>query len=98
VAEACCSQCSTLLVTLLENCPPPVTENSPDASRLDLWLDFASGSPFACPKCATAGKPVHDTTEKEWRHMDFFHHMCYLHARVPLVRCEDCGVLQVSVP
>jgi transposase len=74
------------------------TEFSPDASRLDLWLDFASGSRFACPKCATAGKPVHDTTEKEWRHMDFFHHMCYLHARVPLVRCEDCGVLQVSVP
>lgn len=74
------------------------TEFSADASRLDLWIDFASGSRFDCPECAAAGQPVHDTVDKEWRHMDFFQHMCYLHARVPRVRCDACGVHQVTVP
>ncbi|MCB2203161.1 ISL3 family transposase [bacterium] len=45
-----------------------------------------------------AGQPVHDTVDKEWRHMDFFQHTCYLHARVPRVRCDACGVQQVTVP
>jgi transposase len=30
--------------------------------------------------------------------MDFFQNVCYLDARVLRVRCEHCGVLQVSVP
>lgn len=71
---------------------------SADKSRLDLWLDFPAGSRFVCPTCSAAGLPVHDTVEKEWRHMDFFQHVCFLHARVPRVRCEQCGVLQVHVP
>ena len=71
---------------------------STDKSRLDLWLDFPTGSRFICPTCEAADLPVHDTVDKQWRHMDFFQHMCYLHARVPRVRCEQCGVLQVAVP
>jgi len=74
------------------------TEFSVDASRLDLWLDFPAGSRFACPECGKDAMPVHDTVDKQWRHMDFFQHVCYLHARVPRVQCADCGVLQVPVP
>ncbi|MEG7691859.1 helix-turn-helix domain-containing protein, partial [Listeria monocytogenes] len=33
-----------------------------------------------------------------WRHLNFFQHECYLHARVPRVRCDACGVHQVAVP
>lgn len=71
---------------------------SVDQSRLDLWLDFPAGSRFICPTCASPGLSVHDTVEKQWRHMDFFQHVCFLHARVPRVRCEHCGVVQVHVP
>jgi hypothetical protein len=31
--------------------------------ELKIWLDFESGSPFACPRCG-AFCPVHDTVEK----------------------------------
>lgn len=68
------------------------------AGRLDLWLDFRSGARFACPECARADCPVHDSAAKQWRHLNFFQHECYLHAPVPRCRCERCGVRQVGVP
>lgn len=69
-----------------------------ERSRLDLHLDFSRGSRFSCPECAANGCPVHDTEDKEWRHLDFFQHEAYLHARVPRVRCEHHGVRLVDVP
>jgi transposase len=66
--------------------------------RLDLFLDFERGARFACPECGAAGRPVHDTEDKVWRHLDFFQYQAYLHARVPRIRCEQDGVRQVEVP
>ena len=42
--------------------------------------------------------PVHDTAMQEWRHLDFFQHQAFLHARVARISCPDCGVKQVAVP
>lgn len=67
------------------------------ARRLDLHLDFEPGSRFPCPACGAPDRPVHDSTRKSWRHLNFFEHEAYLHARVPRVRCERCGVRQVAV-
>ncbi|MBR9976611.1 MAG: transposase family protein, partial [Bacteroidetes bacterium] len=67
-------------------------------SHLDLIIAFKKGSRFPCPECGEADKPVHDTVERHWRHLDFFQHTCTIHARVPRVRCQHCGVHQVSVP
>lgn len=71
---------------------------SPEASQLDLWIDFPKGSKFVCPDCGATDVPVHDTTDKRWQHLSFFQHTCYLHARVPRVHCDACGVKQVHVP
>jgi len=62
------------------------------ARRLDIHLDFAAGSRFACPECGGGGRPVHDTETKAWRHLNFFQHQAWLHARVPRLRCDKCGV------
>lgn len=74
------------------------SEFDPSKQQLDLHIDFARGGRFPCPECKTADCPVHDTEEKTWRHLDFFQHQAYLHARVPRVRCPTHGVLQVNVP
>lgn len=66
--------------------------------RLDLYLDFEAGGTFSCPECGRDGCKAHDTSEKQWRHLDFFQHHAYLHARTPRVRCERCGVKLVEVP
>ena len=66
--------------------------------RLDIELDFARGGRFPCPACAKADCPVHDTSMQEWRHLDFFQHQAFLHARTPRITCADCGVKQIAVP
>ncbi len=68
-----------------------------EEKRLDLHVNFPKGSRFSCPVCGAAC-PVHDIQEKTWRHMDFFQHEAYLHARVPRVKCPEHGVHQVPVP
>lgn len=65
--------------------------------RLDLHINFHKGSHFPCPVCGQECL-VHDTREHEWRHLDFFQHEAYLHARVPRVKCPEHGVHQVPVP
>jgi transposase len=66
--------------------------------RLDLHLDFARGARFPCPESDEEACPVHDTADKTWRHLDFFQHQAYLHARVPRINCPAHGVRQVAVP
>jgi transposase len=70
---------------------------SDEEHRLDLWLDFPAGSRFPCPACGQdAG--VHDTTERTWRHLNFFQHQTFLHARQPRITCPEDGVKTVEVP
>jgi transposase len=66
--------------------------------RLDIEIDFARGGRFPCPQCGTADCPVHDTAMQKWRHLDFFQHQAFLHARVARIACPDCGVKQIAVP
>ena len=68
------------------------------ARRLDIEIDFARGGRFPCPHCAKADCPVHDTAMQTWRHLDFFQHQAFLHARTPRITCPDCGVKQIAVP
>ena len=71
----------------------------PRGGRIDFQLAFARGARFACPCCGAEDQPVHDTLEREWRHLNFFQFSAYLHAKVPRVRCGACAkTTQVPVP
>lgn len=74
-------------------------EFSQEAKRLDIKIGFQRGATFPCPVCG-APAPVHDTSERTWRHLNFFQYEAYLTARVPRVKCPNaaCGVKQVQVP
>jgi transposase len=65
--------------------------------QLRLVLDFPAGPKFACPRCGQLCA-VHDTTDKEWRRLNFWQHRTDLRARVPRVSGAEHGVLQVEVP
>jgi transposase len=73
-------------------------EFSGEDQQLELWLDFPPGSTFPCPECSLAGCKVHDTSERTWRHMDFFQHKTFLRARQPRVICPVHGVRTAKVP
>jgi transposase len=69
-----------------------------EGKRLDIHIDFPAGSTFACPVCGALGCKAYDTEEASWRHLNFFQHEAYLHARVPRVNCQICGIRRVTVP
>jgi len=92
----------SLFAVALGITPPLEVEGvsfSKENKRLDIKIGFHRGATFACPICGTAS-PVHDTSEKTWRHLNFFQFEAYLTARVPRVKCPnaDHGVKQIQVP
>ena len=69
-----------------------------DAHELHLFVDFAKASRFACPQCQ-ALRPVYDSEEdRVWRHLNFFEHQAFLHARYPRIECPTCGIKTVQAP
>lgn len=64
--------------------------------ELHLHIGFVRGSRFA-DETGTAC-PVHDTVEREWQHLNFFEHHCFLHCGVPRIKTTDGKVVTVEVP
>ena len=64
--------------------------------ELHIWIDFERGAKFKSSK-GTELSP-HDTVDKEWRHLNFFEHPCYLHARVPRLKTDASSIEMVQVP
>ncbi len=44
------------------------SEFDAEARQLDIHIDFAAGSRFACPCCGAADCPAYDTEQMSWRH------------------------------
>lgn len=72
-------------------------DTSVSPHRLDLHVEAERGTLYPCPECGKAC-PAHDFADKTWRHLNFFQHYCYLHARVPRTRCPEHGVKRIEVP
>ena len=72
-------------------------EFSGEPKRLELWLDFTPGTKFALPGQKELC-PVHDTVQKEWRHLNFFQYETILHARVPRIWTPEGKVVLAEVP
>lgn len=62
--------------------------------ELHIFIDFSRGSKFTCPICKREHCGVYDTTEKVWRHLNFFQYKCFIHFRNPKIKCDECGVRQ----
>ncbi|WP_445004623.1 ISL3 family transposase [Halomonas mongoliensis] len=72
-------------------------DTSVSPHQLDLYVEAERGSLYPCPECGEAC-PAHDFADKTWRHLNFFQHHCYLHARVPRTKCPEHGVKRIEVP
>ena len=60
--------------------------------ELHIYMNFRRGGKFACSTCGKSDCPVYDTTEKTWRHLNFFQYKCFIHFRTPSTKCDNCGV------
>jgi transposase len=71
-------------------------EDLKSGKKLNINIDFKRGSQF--PDETGEMCDVHDTTQKRWRHLNFFEHECYLHCRVPRIKTKDGKVKLVEAP
>lgn len=70
--------------------------DKPGGNELHLRIGFAPGSRF--PDETHELCPVHDTVERQWQHLSFFEHRCYLHCAVPRITTTEGKVRSVEVP
>jgi len=71
-----------------------VAENS--IKELHLHIGYSRGFQFKDNEGNQC--PVHDTKAKEWRHMNFFEHPCYIHCSVPRIKTKEGKIRQIEVP
>lgn len=72
-----------------------------EQSRMDIFINFQRGATFRDnEEDDPSGKEykAYDTVQKEWRHMNFFQHECYLHTRVPRIKRDDGRVRLIPPP
>lgn len=71
------------------------------AKRLDIQIDFYKGSTFHYESEEENVKgdfKAYDTEIKEWRHLNFFEHECYLQARVPRIKIDEKRIRLIDPP
>lgn len=67
------------------------------SKTLEIRMGFERGYRFIDPDSGTPCS-VHDTMDRQWRHLNFFEHACHIHCKVPRIRTPDGKVKQVEVP
>lgn len=67
-----------------------------NSQELHLWIEYTKGYKFSVGN--SAPQTAYDTVEKKWRHLNFFQHKCYIHAKVPRIRTSDHEIKMVEVP
>ena len=70
--------------------------NDHNEKELHIWFSFESGFKFTAPDGSKSSS--YDTIEKTWRHLNFFQHRCYLHAKVPRIKYGKNKISMVEVP
>ena len=67
--------------------------------ELHIHIGFVRGGSFSCPADGCKEElTAYDSTERTWRHLNFFQYKAYIHARQPRVKCPEHGVKTVDVP
>ena len=67
------------------------------SKKLHIHINFIRGSYFSLED-SNEKYPVHDTSIKTWRHLNFFEHECFLHVRTPRVKQDNGRVITVHPP
>jgi len=72
---------------------------SAEKKKLDIYIDFEKGATFLHEEAEIKGEfKAYDTVDKTWRHLNFFEHECYLHARIPRVKINDNETRVIKAP
>lgn len=74
-------------------------EFDPVKNVIDVHVGIREDAVIACPHCGGPTKRYgYEPTERSWRHADCLFYPCYVHCKRPRVKCDNCGVQQVTAP
>lgn len=74
-------------------------EFNPVKNVIDVYVGIREDAVIACPHCGGPTKRYgYEPTERSWRHADCLFYPCYVHCKRPRVKCDNCGVQQVTAP
>ena len=66
---------------------------------INVHVGIREDAVIACPHCGGPTKRYgYEPTERSWRHADCLFYPCYVHCRRPRVKCDNCGVQQITAP
>ena len=65
--------------------------------EVTVQVELQAGAKSCCPSCGKES-PGYDSRRRRWRHLDTCQYKTILVADVPRVKCEEHGVVTVSVP
>lgn len=72
-------------------------ELSVSKGEVTVQVEQEAGAKSCCPSCGKES-PGYDSRRRRWRHLDTCQYKTILVADVPRVKCEEHGVVTVSVP
>jgi transposase len=72
-------------------------ELSVSKGEVTVQVEQEAGAKSCCPNCGKES-PGYDSRRRRWRHLDTCQYKTILVADVPRVKCEEHGVVTVSVP
>ena len=71
----------------------------PVKSVINVYVGICEDAVIVCPRCGGSTKRYgYEPTERSWHHADCLFYPCYVHCRRPRVKCDKCGVQQVTAP
>lgn len=65
---------------------------------VDIYLEHKAGILWTCPECGKQQACYDHSEERVWRHLDTCQFKTLIHAKIPRVKCQEHGVLQVKTP
>ncbi|MBZ0199327.1 MAG: transposase [Ignavibacteriaceae bacterium] len=72
------------------------TESGKKLRELHIHIEFTKGAKFQDATAVDCA--IHDTVKRQWQHLNFFEHHCYIYARVPRIKTSGGKVQNIEVP
>lgn len=64
--------------------------------QMDIYINFRKGGTFRDSEGNLC--KAYDTSDRKWKHLNFFQSTCYIHARVPRINSKIDGIVTIDVP
>ena len=67
-------------------------------NQFTIFIDLSTDLHTFCPQCGQPDCKSHKFENRTWKHLRFFQYDTYISSHIPLIDCQKCGSIPISVP